>query len=150
MYGANYHGQPQYGQGPALYIPPITKSLTVTVTCTASISASQITNKMLHVTVTCTASIIKQFQRSVAVTVSSLATLTSVTTRPLKLIAAATKFLNSDRHTITATTGDADAYFQADYFQNDYFQIGVFSVLGGTATTTKGITPERSTRKIEE
>jgi hypothetical protein len=150
MYGANYYGQPQYGQGPAFYIPPILLTLSATVSCTASISDSQITNQIVSVTVTTTASVARQFQRSVSATVTTTASFVTGVARTLKLIAATTKLLNAARYTITAVVPDADAYFQADYFQNDYFQIGSFAVLGGTATTTKNITPERKTNKIDE
>lgn len=150
MYGANYLGQPQYGQGPAIFIPPTPYSISVTVTCTPTLNSSQITNKIITVTCNTTASILRQLNRRLTTTVTVTSTLTTGIARTLKLIAATTKFLTAATYTITATVADVDAYFQADYFQNDYFQIGSFSVVGGTATITKNITPERTTNKIDD
>lgn len=149
MYGAHYYAQPQYGQGSAFYVPPITQTLSVTVSCTPTLSTTQITNQIVSVTVTTTGSVVRQMQRSLSATITATVELATSLTVTLKLIAASTRLLNPSRYTITATVPDADAYFQADYFQNDYFQIGSFSVVGGTATTTKNITPTRSTNKID-
>lgn len=150
MYGANYYGQPRYGQGPGIFLPPVTKTVSTIVTTTASCSRSILIRLAVSTTVTTLASITKQFQRSVSVTITTAVTFASQLTRTLKLIAASTCILEPDRYTVSAVVPDADAYFQEDYFQNSYFQIGVFSVLNGTATITDSLDPSRSTILIEE
>lgn len=150
MYGANYLGQPQYAQGPAIYNPPVTHSVDVTVTCTASCSPSTIVNQIVSVTVVCTAVVTKQLQRSITATVTTVANFASSLSRMLRLLKASTASLMPVRTTLSTTIQDSDAFFQADYFQNNYFQIGTFSVLGGTATETKTTTPVRTTIRIED
>lgn len=107
MFGSNYFGQPEFGQGAAEAEALQFKSVSASVTVSASLSSRSIINKIVTATITATGSIAKQFQRTLATaSVVVGASLTTRTIAALNVVKGLTKFLTPRRTTrnLTPTT----------------------------------------------
>lgn len=99
MFGANYQGQPYYGQGPAVGTTFVLKTVSASVTTTADISFQLLITKMLSASVTTTASILRTFGRELSASVTATASISDTIIKALNVISGITKFWNGSRNT---------------------------------------------------
>jgi hypothetical protein len=95
MLGSNYYGETYYGQGPAVGTTFTLKTVSATVTSSATISFVLLINKTVTATVTATASIAKRFMRTLEA---------SVATSSFPLISRIIKALNIRRASTKSNT----------------------------------------------